>query len=215
MEKDRRRIGLCCSVVFSVSNMSQLENRLLLLLLLFVCQLNRFQARSLVVEDDVNSAADKLEGSRRDARYILIRRKPIPYNSDPIPYNSNFVYPPVNFLANGKPSKIVVNGMEYNGESEKKPTLAGNKEDDIVSVKPAAPSRPNSPITWISGRFPFNGLPSNIYIPSYFPAPPPLQQTYSSPITWIGSGFNQMGAAVGGLRSVLANSAMPAHIYVG
>ena len=123
-----------------------------MLLLLFVCQLNRFQARSLVVEDDVNSAADKLEGSRRDARYILIRRKPIPYNSDPIPYNSNFVYPPVNFLANGKPSKIVVNGVEYNGESEKKPTLAGNKEDDIVSVKPAAPSRPNSPITWISGR---------------------------------------------------------------
>jgi len=126
--------------------------RLLLLLLLFVCQLNRFQARSLVVEDDVNSAADKLEGSRRDARYILIRRKPIPYNSEPIPYNSNFVYPPVNFLANGKASKIVVNGIEYNGESEKKPTLAGNKEDDIVSVKPAAPSRPNSTITWISGR---------------------------------------------------------------
>ena len=126
--------------------------RLLLLLLLFVCQLNRFQARSLVVEDDIISAADKLEGSRRDARFILFRRKPIPYNSEPIPYNSNFVYPPVNFLANGKPSKIFVNGVEYNGESEKKPTLAGNKEDDILSAKPAAPNRPNSPITWISGR---------------------------------------------------------------
>ena len=126
--------------------------RLLLLLLLFVCQLNRLQARSLVVEDDIISAADKLEGSRRDARFILFRRKPIPYNSEPIPYNSNFVYPPVNFLANGKPSKIFVNGLEYNGESEKKPTLAGNKEDDILSAKPAAPNRPNSPITWISGR---------------------------------------------------------------
>ena len=43
----------------------------------------------------------------RQQRRLLIRRR-LPFAG-----STNVVYPPVNFLANGKPGKIFVNGAEY------------------------------------------------------------------------------------------------------
>ena len=113
-----------------------------------------------MIEDDIHDVtADKtnLEGSSREPRLILIRRKPVIYNSQ-------FIYPPVNFIANGKPSKIFVNNVEYKGESGKKPTLSVSKDDDIV-LNETTTSRPDSPITWLSGRGPL----FNDWLSSYIP----------------------------------------------
>ena len=138
----------------------------------------------------------------RQQRRLLIRRR-LPFAG-----STNVVYPPVNFLANGKPGKIFVNGAEYQGEPTIKPPTA-NKDDDIAAVglgggQPTTLAPASSPITWLTGHFPFNGLPANIF---YYPSPPQAPAA-ASPVTWISSAF-------GGLRSAITHSMMPANIYLG
>jgi hypothetical protein len=94
--------------------------------------------------------------------------------------------------------------QEYTGEQEQEVDSSANtissKDDDILlqesitttaaSTTTTTQSSPaNSPITWLSGHFPFNGLPSNIF---YLPAP----------VRWLGDQ----------LQTVMANGG---HIILG
>ncbi len=94
--------------------------------------------------------------------------------------------------------------QEYTGEQEQEIDSANtisSKDDDILlqestitttaasTTTTTQSSLANSPITWLSGHFPFNGLPSNIF---YLPAP----------VRWLGDQ----------LQTVMANGG---HIILG
>jgi hypothetical protein len=91
--------------------------------------------------------------------------------------------------------------QEYTGEQEQEIDSSANtissKDDDILlqesttasTTTTTQSSLANSPITWLSGHFPFNGLPSNIF---YLPAP----------VRWLGDQ----------LQTVMANGG---HIILG
>lgn len=61
-------------------------------------------------KDDISSDVNDAAGANREGRRFAIHRRRLPAG-----YSSPFIYPAVNFIANGKPTKIFVNNKEYKG----------------------------------------------------------------------------------------------------
>ena len=127
------------------------------------------------------------------------------------------VYPPVNFIANGKPTKIFVNNKEFTPRPSLVQPAEGSKDDDI---KLTATS---SPITWLPGRYAFNGLPGSfVYLPVAPYAPAAQATAYASgaasmaparaPFTWLGS---RSVAAPLSTATVGHRGRIPTPIYLG
>lgn len=165
--------------------MKMLAGCLMSLLSLLASGLSVGEAAATAAATPAEAAAAGGQG-RHGKRGFVVRRRPPPgYNQQ------NILYPPVHFLANGQPLKIFINNKEYTGEEEFDTvhTIA-SKDDEIVLQEESTTATTtaastttttstttlaaNSPITWLSGHFPFNGLPSNIF---YLPAP----------VRWLGS----------------------------
>ena len=87
--------------------------------------------------------SEESEGSPRESRQYLY------HNILPSYHHSPVIMPSINFIANGHPYKITVNNKEVKPSTMPQP--------------PSIPNPTNSPITWITNTWGFNGQPVNIF----------------------------------------------------
>ena len=123
-------------------------------------------------------------GELRQARGYFLHKafsSPVSYH-----YSSRVHRPNVNFVANGRPFKVLVNPREHQ-QQPPTTTRAPHTTTMVATTTPtSAPIAPtNSPLIWLTNRFFFNGLPHSLV---------------SLPAGWMNSGW--------GLRSLVQHSNM-------
>jgi len=131
-------------------------------------------------EEDTMAKTDDIEEDEynREGRKIVMRRKISPNNKYYV--RKPFIRPPVNYVSNGRPFKVLVNDKQLLVSSTASPSTVTTTTTATTTTAPNnTTTEQGGPLTWLAGRFPFNGIPMNLF---HFPAPMPI-----SPVYWINS----------------------------